>query len=151
MSYLPCSSFMFGFTLGQEASLEWLGRFNPHLSKRQHSCPFTCPLTQWSASALDGSQAGRGRGGWGWGGGGLLGAGCDDAHAAQGLFSVAQNMLYQVAACAGSHLASHGPFLLTSCFHPSDTLGPKPWAPTPTCWVFTWPFLGVLGAQASCF
>lgn len=53
-----------------------------------------------------------------------------------------QNTLYQVAAFAGSRLVLTAPSLLTSCFHPADTQGPKPWAPSPASWVFTLPFLG---------
>ena len=58
------------------------------------------------------------------------------------LFFRDQNTVRQVAAFAGSHLASHGPLSAHILFPPADTLGPKPWAPTPAAWVFTSHFLG---------
>lgn len=117
-------------------------RFNPHLSRRHRSCPPPHRLSQGSDSALAGSQARRGRP--------VREQDVTTPTQPRVFFRGSEHAVPGGRLCR-SHLASHGPSLLTSCFHPSDTLGPKPWAPTPACWVFTWPFLGVLGAPVSCF
>ena len=138
MNCSPCSSFIFAFTLEYQASLGELGalviRLNPHPSKRPQSCPsLTRSPRRGVRLCLSGSQVGGGRPGWEQ----------DVTTATQPrVFFRDQNTLYQVAAFAGSHLVLTAPSLLTSCFHPTDTLGPKSWAPSPASWVFTSPFLG---------
>lgn len=55
---------------------------------------------------------------------------------------MAQNSLYQVAASAGCHLASHSPLSAHILFPPlQHCWAPAPLVSAPSCWVFTWPFL----------